>query len=68
MKISNYFTTNLMTSRQNWNLFTNLFYGAIVNQMLETSNTRTTSEQLRAIGKKIGPRMLEDYYAKNKIR
>ena len=39
-----------MTAKRNWELFTNIFYGAIVNQMLETSNTKTANDQLRKIG------------------
>lgn len=48
-------------AKQNWELFTNIFYGAIVNQMLETSNTKTANEQLKKIGQEMGPRMLENY-------
>lgn len=50
-------------AKQNWELFTSIFYGAIVNQMLETSNTKTANKQLKEIGQKMGPRMLEDYCA-----
>ena len=54
--------------RQNWELFTNIFYGAIVNQMLETSNTKTANSQLKQIGQKMGPRMLEDYCAQANVQ